>query len=61
MKAEHEAKLQSELAQEPDFVRRQQLLKALWHLSDQQDNSKAQPVKTAPVSHHGHGSARVAV
>ena len=38
MRTTREAQLQSMLAREPDFLRRQELLKALWRLAQQRDD-----------------------
>jgi uncharacterized tellurite resistance protein B-like protein len=53
MKTEREARLRSELAREADFLRRQQLLKALWRLTEGDgavDGAEAQTTKAQAAS-----------
>ncbi len=68
MKRAREARLRSELAREPDFLRRQELLKALWHLAEQRDKLatevrtvKAAASPTAKSSPHKPATPRMAV
>jgi hypothetical protein len=54
MNTEREAWLRAELAREPDFVRRQELLKSLWRLAQHRDaptdRAEAQTNKAAATS-----------
>ncbi len=58
MKTEREARLQSELAGEPDFLRRQELLKTLWHLSQHHDDQTGRAERPSNKSATAAAAAR---